>query len=403
MDVKKRIRNNVLREVHNNNLDRVEDSYIREQIDEEIMKESKEVYFSLADRRKMGKQIFFELRRLHVIQELLDDEQITEIMINGTERIFYEKDGEICSWEKKIESKEILEDIIQRIVAGCNRVVNEANPVVDARLMDGSRVNIILPPVALNGPIVTIRKFSKKPMTMKKLLEYGAVSEEVICFLECLVIARYNILISGGTGSGKTTFLNALSKCIPREERVITIEDSAELQLNELPNLVKLETRNANVEGCNPISMRDLIKASLRMRPDRIVVGEVRGVEAIDMIQAMNTGHDGSLSTVHANTAEDVLLRLETMMLMGNNIPVQAIRRQIASGVEVIVHLGRLRDHSRKILEIIELVGIRNGEFQIRKLYEFIECGREEKVVGSLEKREEIQGQKKLRDAGIEM
>lgn len=397
----KRIRNEVLRIVQNEQIDLIDDYFIMEQIDDAITKESKEHYYTLEERRRMGKQIFFELRRLHVIQELLDDDEITEIMINGTECIFYEKKGELCPWIKKIESREILEDIIQRIVAGCNRVVNEANPVVDARLADGSRVNVVLPPVAINGPIVTIRKFSKTPMTMINLLEYGAISEDAIHFLEKLVIAGYNILISGGTGSGKTTFLNALSQYIPREERIITIEDSAELQLNDQPNLVRLETRNVNVEGCKPIFMGDLIRTSLRMRPNRIIVGEVRGAEAVDMIQAMNTGHDGSLSTVHANTAMDALGRLETMMLMGSDIPIQAIRRQIASGIDVIVHLGRMRDHSRKVLEIAELEGICDGEFRFRELYEFQERYDEEKFMGELMRKDELLHVKKMRNIGV--
>lgn len=401
LEVKNRIRKDILQIVQSERIDTIEDSFIREKIDDAIIRESKEQFFSLEERRIMGKQIFFELRRLHVVQELLDEEEITEIMINGTEGIFYEKAGEINLWVKKIEKREILEDIIQRIVAGCNRVVNEANPIVDARLTDGSRVNIILPPVALNGPIVTIRKFSRKPMTMKDLLTYRAISTEASEFLKKLIIAGYNILISGGTGSGKTTFLNALSQWIPREERVITIEDSAELQLNDLPNLVKLETRNANVEGCDPISMRSLIKASLRMRPDRIIVGEVRGEEAVDMIQAMNTGHDGSLSTAHANTATDALSRIETMMIMGNNIPLQAIRRQIVSGIDVIIQLGRMRDHSRKVLEIVELIGLSSGEYQIKILFKFEERNCGERTRGELVKKSEISQVEKLQNAGM--
>jgi pilus assembly protein CpaF len=369
----------------------------------------------------MGKQIFFELRRLNVIQELLEEEDITEIMINGTENIFIEKGGSLYQWEKHFSDIQILEDIIQRIVAGCNRVVNEANPIVDARLEDGSRVNIILSPIALNGPIITIRKFSKKPMTMENLISFGAISKEAVKFLEKLVVAGYNILISGGTGSGKTTFLNALSQCIPKEERVITIEDSAELQLNDTPNLVRLETRNANVEGCNPIPIKTLIKASLRMRPDRIIVGEVRGEEAVDMIQAMNTGHDGSLSTGHANTAKDMLSRLETMMLMGIDLPLLAIRRQIVSGVDILIHLGRVRDKSRKVLEIVEVLDMVDGDINLRTLFSFEEEGKEEnnqgasvtektilenrvaeiKVFGSLKKKKELVNQEKLKRAGL--
>lgn len=400
-ETKENIRIQIMEEVQSSKTRKIEDRWIQEQIDEAILRESKDVYFSLEDRKKMGKQIFFELRRLNVIQELLENEEVTEIMINGIENIFIEKNGSLYQWEKSFSEKEILEDIVQRIVAGCNRTVNEANPIVDARLEDGSRVNIILYPIALNGPIVTIRKFSKKPMTMEKLIEFGAISTEAVNFLKKLVIAGYNILISGGTGSGKTTFLNALSQSIPKEERIITIEDSAELQLNETPNLVRLETRNANVEGCKPISIRTLIKASLRMRPDRIIVGEVRGAEAVDMIQAMNTGHDGSLSTGHANTARDMLSRLETMMLMGVDLPLLAIRRQIISGIDILIHLGRVRDKSRKVLEVVEVLDIEEGDIQLRTLFRFEEEGKGKTVLGELRKKEELLNQKKLKRAGL--
>ena len=307
-------------------------------------------------------------------------------------------------WNKSFVEKEKLEDVIQQIVAKCNRTVNEANPIVDARLENGSRVNIVLAPVALNGPIVTIRRFSDDPITMSKLLQFGSITEEAVAFLKNLVYAGYNIFISGGTGSGKTTFLNALSEFIPKEERIITIEDSAELQIRGVPNLVRMETRNANVEGCQEITIRDLIKSSLRMRPDRIVVGEVRGAEALDMLQCLNTGHDGSLSTGHANSARDMLSRLETMVLMGMDLPLSAIRRQMASGIDIIVHLGRLRDKTRKVLEIVEVTGFENQEIVIQPLYLFQETGEDEngKVQGQLTKVGELEHKEKWKSAGLQ-
>ena len=307
------------------------------------------------------------------MQELIDAEDITEIMINGAGNIFYEKQGGLYLWDKSFESREKLEDVIQQIVSKCNRTVNEASPIVDARLSDGSRVNIVLSPIALNGPVVTIRRFPENPITMEQLIAFHSITEEAADFLKKLVMAGYNIFISGGTGSGKTTFLNALSHNIPNTERIITIEDSAELQIRGIPNLVSLETRNATTEGVKEISIRDLIKASLRMRPDRIVVGEVRGAEAIDMLQALNTGHDGSLSTGHANSAKDMLARLETMVLMGMDMPISAIRRQIASAIDIVVHLGRLRDKSRRVLNISEVSGFENGEIILNTIYEFVE------------------------------
>lgn len=350
---------------------------------------------SLEERTKLRKEVFRALRQLDVLQELIDDSQITEIMINGTEHIFIEKAGKIIEWDNNFESEEKLNDIIQQIVAGCNRVVNEASPIVDARLRNGSRVNVVLKPIALNGPIVTIRRFPEKPMDMSRLIELGALDEETSGFLKNLVLAGYNIFISGGTGSGKTTFLNALSNYIPRDQRVITIEDSAELQLIGIDNLVRLETRNANTEGCVPITIRDLIKSALRMRPDRIVVGEVRGAEAIDLLQAMNTGHDGSLSTGHSNSAQDMLSRLETMVLMGMDLPVAAIRQQIASAVDLIIHLGRLKDKSRKVLEIVEVCDYQDGKIRLNTIAEY--DYREEKLVqkGALE------NETKLQAAGI--
>lgn len=399
---KDRIRAHLLQKIHQAGELQVEDEKIQEQIDEAVNLTGKEMYLSLIERKRMGKELFYELRKLDVVQELLEQEDITEIMINGMEGIFVEKQGKITRYKKEFRKKEILEDVIQRMVATCNRVVNESVPIVDARLEDGSRVHIILYPIALNGPIVTIRKFSKHPMQMSDLIKFEAISEQVAGFLQDLVVAGYNIFISGGTGAGKTTFLNALSQWIPAEERVITIEDSAELQLNDTPNLVRLETRNANLEGCMPITIRDLMKASLRMRPDRIIVGEVRGAEAVDMIQCLNTGHDGSLSTGHANSAKDMLSRLETMMLMGIDLPLAAIRRQIASGIDIIVHLGRMRDKTRKVIEIVEIVGMKEGEIEVVPLYTFIEENLYRgKVKGCLVKMQDIKNTKKLSKLGI--
>lgn len=345
------------------------DEEIKESIQESILYSSKLIYITLDEKIKLAKQLFYEIRKLDMLEELLEDSDITEIMINGIEGIFIEKAGALIKWDKNFESKEKLEDVIQQIVSKCNRVVNESTPIVDARLIDGARVNVVLAPVALNGPIVTIRRFPKTPIMMNDLIRFGALTQEVAEFLNILVIAGYNIFISGGTGSGKTTFLNALSHFIPKDERIITIEDSAELQIQGIPNLVKLETRNANIEECKEISIRDLIKSALRMRPDRIIVGEVRGGEAIDMIQCLNTGHDGSLSTGHGNNAGDMLYRLETMILMGIELPLEAIRRQIASGLEIIIHLGRLPDKSRKVIEIVEILDLKDGEIQVNPLY----------------------------------
>ncbi|WP_455616385.1 CpaF family protein [Eisenbergiella sp.] len=356
------------------------------------------------ERARMGKELFFTIRGLDVLQELIEDEQVTEIMINGMEGIFVERAGRLFAWPCGFESGEKLQDVIQQIVAGCNRVVNETSPIVDARLENGSRVNVVLGPIALNGPVVTIRRFPEQPIGMRELLSIGSISEEACSFLEKLVKARYNIFISGGTGSGKTTFLNALAGFIPADERLITIEDSAELQIRGIPNLVRMETRNANVEGCQPITIRDLIKTSLRMRPDRIIVGEVRGGEAVDLIaSALNCGHDGSMSTGHANSAQDMLMRLETMMLMGMEIPLPAIRRQIASGVDIIVHLGRLRDKTRKVLQIAEVTGIEDGEIQLSSLFSFEEEGEMSgRVQGRLVRKEKLLHEDKLKMAGFE-
>lgn len=381
----------------------VSDEEIKEIIDQKLLEEAKRYDLSFREKRNLGKEIFDTIRKLDILQELLESDDVTEIMINGPNTIFIEKNGTLMKWEKQFSNKEVLDNIIQQIVAKCNRAVNEASPIVDARLDGGERVHIILPPVALNGPIVTIRKFPQNPITMEKLIEIESISQEAAYFLETLVIAGYNIFISGGTGSGKTTFLNALSHHIPNTERIITIEDSAELQLQEIPNLVRLETRNANAGGGQAITIRDLLKASLRMRPDRIIVGEVRGSEAIDMLQALNTGHDGSISTGHANSSKDMLTRLETMVLMGQNgeMPLSAIRRQIASGLDIIVHLGRLRDHTRKVLEIVEIVGFEEDEIQTRTLFAFKEEESNEKVKGHLQKINPLLHQEKLHNAGI--
>lgn len=347
----------------------VEDEEIWEVIHDIITAEGRKEYKSIKEKEYLGRELFNSIRKLDVLQELVDDRSITEIMVNGAGHIFIEREGQMRPWDRAFESGEKLEDVIQQIVSGANRIINESSPIVDVRLKDGSRVNIVLPPIALDGPAVTIRKFPEKPVTMDKLLEYQSISEEAAEFMKKLVIAKYNIFISGGTGSGKTTFLNALSNFIPADERIITIEDSAELQIRNVPNLVRLEARNANVEGNHEITIRDLIKSSLRMRPDRIVVGEVRDAAAIDMLSAFNTGHDGSLSTGHANNPADMLSRLESLVLMGMEIPLMAVRRQIASAIDIIVHLGRLRDKSRKVLEISEVLDCINGEIGINPLF----------------------------------
>ncbi len=315
--------------------------------------------------------VFNQMRRLDAIEPFINDREITEIMVNGPDKIFVEKNGEVQKTEARFESRERLEDIIQVIVGKVNRSVNEAEPIVDARLEDGSRVNVVLPPVAINGPIVTIRKFPDKPMTIQDLIRYGSITEESAEFLNKLVKSKYNIFICGGTGSGKTSFLNALSGLIPPDERIVTIEDSAELQLSSIENLVRLETRNANTEGRGEIKMKSLIKTALRMRPERIIVGEVRGEEALDMLQAMNTGHDGSMSTGHANSTEDMLSRLETMVLMAAPLPLDAIRKQIASALDIIIFLSRLRDHSRRTMEISEVLDYRNGVIELSPIFLF--------------------------------
>lgn len=380
------------------------DEEIQELIDEMLVRESKETPMTLSERKQLRRELFHAIRKLDVLQELVDDPHITEIMINGPDCIFIERDGRLYRSDLQFESHEKLQNVIQQIVADCNRVVNEASPIVDARLRNGARVNVVLGPVALNGPIVTIRRFPDKPIMMEDLVSYGSVTKEVCDWLRMLVRAKYNIMISGGTGSGKTTFLNALSYYIPQEERVITIEDSAELQILGIPNLVRMETRNANVEGCREITIRDLIRTSLRMRPDRIIVGEVRGGEAFDMMQCMNTGHDGSMSTGHANSSRDMLSRLENMVLMGVDIPLTAIKQQIASGIDIIIHLGRLRDRTRKVLEIAEVQGFTGDDIALRTLYEFVETGEdaEGKVLGALQKKGDLSYVEKLRSAGLQ-
>ena len=379
----------------------IEDDELNRLIYRVLQEASEQEYLPLARKTALGRELFNTFRKLDLLQEFLEDDTITEIMINGTQNIFYERGGRIYRSDKRFISRDKLEDVVQQIVAGANRLVNEASPIVDARLPDGSRVNVVLAPIALDGPIVTIRKFSKEGITMEQLISWNSVSKEVSGFLARLVEAGYNIFISGGTGSGKTTFLNALSQYIPKTERIITIEDNAELRLQDVPNLVRLEARNANVEGTGAVTIRDLIKSALRMRPDRIIVGEVRSAEAIDMLQALNTGHDGSLSTGHANSPQDMLGRLETMVLMGMDLPLPAIRRQIASGVDIIVHLGRLRDRSRKVLEVTEILEYREGGILLQSLYRYIETGeRNGKIQGEWKKENELAHTEKLLAAG---
>lgn len=381
----------------------VADEEIRELIGKHCSVYAKAHMLTMKQRTELERFLFHALRKLDVLQELLNDEEITEIMVNGADHIFFEKKGRLYEFEKTFTSKEKLEDVIQQIAGNNNRMVNLLNPIVDTRLADGSRVNIVLSPISIDGPAVSIRKFPKRPYEMKDLIALQAISEEAAYFLQKLVQARYNIFVSGGTGSGKTTFLNALSQFIPKEERIITIEDSAELQLIEKPNLVRLETRNANAEGVIPITIRDLIRAALRMRPSMIIVGECRGGEALDVLQAMNTGHDGSLSTGHANSCKDMIARLETMVLMGGvELPVAAIRSQIASGIDIFVHLGRLRDKSRRVLSISEIDGIKNGEIVLNEIYRFRELEETEgRIWGELEKVGELKHREKLNHAGI--
>lgn len=381
----------------------ITDEELKQLIERGVSRYSREHLLSLSQRERYERQIFNSFRKMDILQELLDDPEVTEIMVNGPKHIFYEKEGRVYPWEKGELSEEKLSDMIQQIVGSANRTVNEAQPIVDTRLADGSRVNVVLSPISIDGSCISIRKFSNTPMTLPRLVELGSVSEEAVRMLQLLVRAGYNIFVSGGTGSGKTTFLNALSEYIPQGQRVVTIEDSAELQMHSIRNLVRLETRGANGNGAEPVTIRDLIRTALRMRPDRIIVGEVRGAEALDMLQAMNTGHDGSLSTGHANSSEDMLNRLETMVLMGMELPVEAIRRQIASGIDIIVHLGRMRDRSRKVLHIAELDGIRDGTVQLHTLYRFWEDGKKgDRVNGTWKQEGALLHRGKLQAEGLE-
>ena len=412
-DLISKVRAQVLREL---DLTReVPDEEIEDLIARIVSQECRENPISLSKRINLEKAVFNGLRKLDVLQELVDNPEITEIMVNGHKNIFYEKEGQIHKYPGGFSSEEKMQDVIQQIVGRHNRVVNQSSPIVDTRLADGSRVNIVLSPISIDGSSISIRKFPEHPMEMRQLIRIHSLTEEVAQVLKTLVKARYNIFISGGTGSGKTTFLNALSQYIPDDERIITIEDSAELQLLDAQNLVRLETRNANLDGVQEISVRDLIRSALRMRPDRIIVGECRGGETLDMLAAMNTGHDGSLSTGHANSPRDMLSRLETMVIMGKDLPLPAIRSQIASGIDIIVQLGRLRDRSRKVLEIVELNGVKDGEVQTNTLYRFqedmqlkgnsveeIERMRHQKVQGSLVRVGRLMHREKLQTAGLE-
>ena len=383
----------------------ISDEEILKEIDRLILEEREKVYMSLPEKIKLRQDLFNSIRRLDILQELLEDESITEIMVNGIDGVFIERNGQLERWERSFTSREKLEDVAQQIAGKCNRMINEAEPIADARLENGDRVNMVLYPVALNGPIITIRRFPKKPITMERLTEIGSISSEAAQFLQNLVKAGYNMFICGGTGSGKTTFLNALSDYIPKDERIITIEDNAELQIQGVENLVRMEARKENTAGEHAVTIRDLIKSSLRMRPSRIIVGEVRGAEVIDMLQAMNTGMDGSLSTGHGNSAQDMLVRLETMVLMGMSMPLSAIRRQIASAIDIFIHLGRLRDKSRRVLEIREVTGYdyQTGEIQTSVLYEFCEEAEEKegRVKGNLKKQGELKHIQKLTRSGI--
>ena len=390
------------------------DEAIGDVIDEVIMEKSRNMYMSSVTKLTLRQELFNAIRRLDLLQELIDDKSVSEIMVNGADSIFYERNGKIYTWDRHFESREKLEDVIQQIVSRSNRQVNESMPIVDARLSDGSRVNVVLDPVALNGPILTIRKFPEEAITMEKLIEWESLSQEAADYLKILVQAGYNIFISGATSTGKTTFLNVLADYIPKTERVITIEDSAELQLHDIANLVRMEVRQADAEGVSSVTLRDLIKASLRMRPDRIIVGEVRGPEALDMIQSMNTGHDGSLSTGHANSPEDMLSRIETMILMGSDMPLPAIRKQIASSIDIIIQLGRLRDRSRRVTEITEVLSCDQNGYVLNKLFQFNERDdllREtsvygnapEKVRGGLDRTGyRLMNRRKLRAAALE-
>lgn len=389
-----------------NEMQQVTDEELYELINQKIVAYGQEYFLPLEERIQIRNQLFDSFRRLGALQELVDDPSVSEIMVNGANQIFVERNGHMELWDKSFESQEQLEDTIQQIVSQVNRTVNVSRPIADARLRDGSRVHVVLPPISLDGPAVTIRKFPE-PITMEKLLKLGSVNQKSAEFLKIIVEAGYNIFISGGTNSGKSTFLNALSAYIPKDERLVTIEDSAELKITHVPNLVRLETRGSNGEGEGEVGIGDLIKAALRMNPSRIIVGEVRGKEALDMISAMNTGHDGSLSTGHGNSPKDMLSRLETMVLMGAEIPLPAVRSQIAAAVDILIHLGRLRDKSRRVLSIVEVEGYENGEIGLNPLYQFEEevgeGERKKTVQGSLKKVGTLKNRQKLQSAGIEL
>ena len=382
----------------------VRDEDINELITEKVFEEARLRSMSIREKQELISVIFNSIRKLDILQPLIEDKTITEIMVNGAESIFIEKQGRTYIIDSAFESRQKFEDVIQSIVSKVNRVVNEASPIVDARLADGSRVNVVLPPVALNGPILTIRKFPERPISMEDLVEWGSITVEAAEVLQRMVKAKYNIFICGGTGSGKTSFLNALSSFIPADERIVTIEDSAELQILNIKNLVRLETRNSNTEGRGEITIRDLIRASLRMRPERIIVGEVRGAEALDMLQAMNTGHDGSISTGHGNSTRDMLSRLETMVLSGSAMPLNAIRQQISSAIDIIVHLSRFRDRTRKVVEIVEILDCIEGTTGFNPLFVFEEgeSSTLEKVEGCLMRTgNSMQSLTKFRMAGL--
>lgn len=408
-EMRKRMREEIVREL--NEQQQIMDEELYAIIDRKILEYGQEHFLPLKEKVELRCRLFDSFRRLGALQELVDDRHITEIMVNGADRVFVERNGSMELWGRSFDSQEQLEDTIQQIVSRVNRTVNVSRPIADARLSDGSRVHVVLPPIALDGPAVTIRKFPE-PITMEKLLSYGSLTKEAAEFLKAIVEAGYNIFVCGGTNSGKSTFLNALSSYIPRDERIVTIEDSAELKITQIKNLVRLETRGANGEGEGEITIGDLIKASLRMNPDRIIIGEVRGKEALDMISAMNTGHDGSLSTGHGNSPKDMLSRLETMVLMGADIPLPAVRSQIAAAIDILIHLGRLRDKSRRVLSIMEVAGYENGEIRLNPLYRFEEDyenmdGKKEdnkkRVQGRFNKVGDLQNTEKLKAAGVEL
>ena len=382
----------------------VSDEELEQIIFDELTHYGRQNILTMREKEQLLQRVFNSIRRLDILQELLDDESITEVMVNGTNGIFFEKNGEIREWERHFTSREKLMDVVQQIAGASNRIVNESNPILDTRLSDGSRVNIVMEPASVDGAILSIRKFPKHPMTMEQLIQWGAIPAELVEFLSLLVKSGYNIFVSGGTGSGKTTFLNALSNYIPKQERVIVIEDSTELQIHGIPNLVRLETRQSRTEGVTPIDMRDLVKTSLRMRPDRIIVGEIRSGECLDLLQASNTGHRGTMSTGHSNSAADMLKRLETMVLMGMELPLSAIRGQIASGIDILVHLGRLRDRSRKVLEIVELDGMDGDRICLNPLYQFRETGEVSgKVQGEWVKQNDMKHLEKLWECGYHL